>query len=950
MPLDYINTEYRIEFGRLKQDLNDMLHHLERVERATKDAGDTTTREFNQAAKAVDRVGDELDQVGRKAKNNLDNGIGKGIAQVGKAFVAFAIADKIAQIGGAMTSAAAQTEKFRTTLRVALGGSDLAAGKALADLREFAAKTPFQLAEVTEGYIKLVNRGIKPTQAELTAFGDLAASQGKSLDQVIEATLDAQTGENERLKELGIIARKNGDEVALSFKGVTQTVKATPEAIKDAIVSFGQMDGVLGGMAAQSQTLGGAISNFEDKLAAAAAGGGSAFSGTMMGLINIGGEMLDIFTDLTTSQTPLTDSLRLTNVELNASFNALQNGNLPAEQRKILIDQINQRYGQYLPNLLTEKSSLEDIKKAQDGANESLQRKILIMAREESLTAIYKEQAEQHSKLVDLQVRLAQAQDRGVLTNLGKSITNLRAETEAGIQNEILFANAELKKLGREAEALEKGFENRFKELGITSEETKEVLDELQGPPPPPPPTPPGPTAAQLAAIDKQKQANDQLAELEKKYRDELYLATIEDAYKRQEEELRIEKEGEIAKIEAREYASKDARKAAIDAVEKAYEQQGKDLQTKRDQDIANERLKIEKDLQKSRREAQDATEAARIEAMEDGLDKEVAKAQFAIDQKIRAYEDEIAAYKEQYKEKPEVAAQFEADVREKIKAAVTDFNTELQDINDKHNDEINKANQKAYDEDVENRKKAEEEKKRVMAELSKFAEQIGREILTAAYASADQQRQRELEDLEKQKEAKVISEADYLKEKERIERAQFEADRKRKKAEIAIETAKNIAEAFPNPVLIGAALVLGLVQTAIVDRQTYNKGTTLVPGVGDSDTVPAMLTPGEAVIRKKVNMKHHDVIKALHADRFEQWVDTQVEKRILDALDARPGRGGGTGMADSIHNSLRLHGAFSDRNIVKALGQPTDLSDKTIRKLGREIRGKGGRRRPTGI
>ena len=68
-------------------------------------------------------------------------------------------------------------------------------------LKDFAKKTPYELTELTESFIKFTNRGIKVTANELTKFGDLASSQGKSFDQLTEAVLDATGGDFERLKE-----------------------------------------------------------------------------------------------------------------------------------------------------------------------------------------------------------------------------------------------------------------------------------------------------------------------------------------------------------------------------------------------------------------------------------------------------------------------------------------------------------------------------------------------------------------------------------------------------------------------------------------------------------------------------------------------------------------------------------------------------------------------------
>ncbi|TGL97932.1 hypothetical protein [Leptospira jelokensis] len=154
-------------------------------------------------------------------------------------------------------------QKYNSVLKISLG-SQAAATKAMGLLTEYAAKTPYQLNEATSGYIKLVNRGLRPTMEEMVKLGDLAASQGKSLDQVVEAALDAMTGENERLKEFGIKAKDAGDKVSLTFKGVTQTVVKSEEAIQNAILAFGGMKGVAGSMAAVAETWEGQVSNLSD--------------------------------------------------------------------------------------------------------------------------------------------------------------------------------------------------------------------------------------------------------------------------------------------------------------------------------------------------------------------------------------------------------------------------------------------------------------------------------------------------------------------------------------------------------------------------------------------------------------------------------------------------------------------------------------------------------------
>jgi len=183
--------------------------------------------------------------------------------------------------------ARSEYEKFEAVMTNTFQSAEVGRG-ALNMITDFAAKTPYQLNELTSSFIKLANRGFAPTRDEMTKLGDLASSQGKSFDQLTEGILDAQTGEFERLKEFGIKASKAGDQVTFSFKGVTKTVQNNSDAIGEAIMQYGQMAGVAGSMDAISGTLGGKLSNLEDQwwnfLVAVGGESGGVFSGVLSAL------------------------------------------------------------------------------------------------------------------------------------------------------------------------------------------------------------------------------------------------------------------------------------------------------------------------------------------------------------------------------------------------------------------------------------------------------------------------------------------------------------------------------------------------------------------------------------------------------------------------------------------------------------------------------------------
>lgn len=159
-------------------------------------------------------------------------------------------------------------EKFRTQL-TGLEGSVEAGNRAMEWVSDFAAKTPYELAEVMEAFIALKAYGIDPTDGTLRALGDTAAGMGKPLMQAVEMIADAQTGEFERIKEFGIKASVAGDKVTFRWqrngREMTKTVRQSATEIRGALLSI--MDQrFVGGMDRLAKTTAGKWSNLMDGL------------------------------------------------------------------------------------------------------------------------------------------------------------------------------------------------------------------------------------------------------------------------------------------------------------------------------------------------------------------------------------------------------------------------------------------------------------------------------------------------------------------------------------------------------------------------------------------------------------------------------------------------------------------------------------------------------------
>lgn len=187
--------------------------------------------------------------------------------EVGKTLAGVFAVDQLINFGKQVINTTAEFQKMEAVLTTALG-SNSAAKAAMDQIVTFASTTPFQVNELTDSFVKLANRGFVPTMEQMRNLGDLASSTGKSFDQLVEAILDAQTGEMERLKEFGVTAKSEGDRVQFTFKGITTEVQKSDKAIQEYLLSLGDLEGVAGSMEAISKTTGGAISNLEDNVTA----------------------------------------------------------------------------------------------------------------------------------------------------------------------------------------------------------------------------------------------------------------------------------------------------------------------------------------------------------------------------------------------------------------------------------------------------------------------------------------------------------------------------------------------------------------------------------------------------------------------------------------------------------------------------------------------------------
>lgn len=150
-------------------------------------------------------------------------------------------------------------QKYKAQLKT-ITGDWQSAGVELDRLTNLAKKTPFTLEQSIEGFTKLTNLGLQPSETAMISYGNTASAMGKDLMQMIEAVADASVGEFERLKEFGIKAKSQGDKVTFTFQGQAKTIKKSSDAIQKYLIDIGNSK-FGSAMADQMQTLSAKASN-----------------------------------------------------------------------------------------------------------------------------------------------------------------------------------------------------------------------------------------------------------------------------------------------------------------------------------------------------------------------------------------------------------------------------------------------------------------------------------------------------------------------------------------------------------------------------------------------------------------------------------------------------------------------------------------------------------------
>ena len=210
----------------------------------------------------------ELQRVNKKF-DSFEDKVKQASSRINTALIGMFSVAAATKITNNILKVSGEFETLKASLETVFGSQEAAALQ-FKRINEFASKTPFTIQEITEAAIRMKSLGLDPSIKSLESMGNTASSMGKPLMQFTEAVADAVTSQFTRLKDFGIGASKQGDNITFTFNQVKTVVKNNAADIQEYLLNIGNTK-FAGSVQKQSETLNGVMSTLAgatDSLAA----------------------------------------------------------------------------------------------------------------------------------------------------------------------------------------------------------------------------------------------------------------------------------------------------------------------------------------------------------------------------------------------------------------------------------------------------------------------------------------------------------------------------------------------------------------------------------------------------------------------------------------------------------------------------------------------------------
>lgn len=412
--------------------------------------GTASVKSANQARAAFESATGRVQNLGRQ--------IAAGVV------AAFGVQQIIA-FGKQSVDAFLDAQKGAEALRNAIvninGESEQAFNKLIKQSEELQAITVFSDDDIQRAQSALAAFGLTSDAIEelLPKLADFATVSGQDIAQAAEQVGAGLEGAGREFKKYGI-----------EVSATNTRLENLNEIIKGFSKFQGSATTAAQSFAGQLQRQRNAIDDMQESI-------GQKLLPTFLKLQQAGLRIVKFFADLFGEEQQsdfqiFSENLQKTNVQAQASIQVLINGNLPLEQRRTLIDQINQQYGEYLPALITEKTTTEELIRIQQELNQNILDRIRLMALEEQIAEITERAVNAARNLIQIEKERAKVLKETETTSAQFIKTQTDLFRVTGDINRQILADAP-----KQIAELQEQYNKLFNSLGLTVGATKNLTD-----------------------------------------------------------------------------------------------------------------------------------------------------------------------------------------------------------------------------------------------------------------------------------------------------------------------------------------------------------------------------------------------------------------------------------------------------------------------------------------
>ncbi|HPH85580.1 MAG TPA: hypothetical protein PLC48_08960 [Ferruginibacter sp.] len=358
---------------------------------------------------------------------------------------------KMSDFAGESVKAAAQVEKYNVTLKTMLGSQGSARDR-MTEYSDIAMKTPFELNQVVEAGNQLQAIG-RYSRNNLTMLGDLAAASGKPLEQVLGAYAKISTGQKgEGVNMFRDLLISTDDWIKATGKGISKNGEliATTEEMLAALPQIMKSKGFTGMMEEQSRTTEGQVSNLKDAIFQLKVATGErmkpAFNDFLRGSKSI------VETMKGWVEIPLPEKIAREKAELNSLVGIITNANTGEEQRKSLLQQLQQQYPDFLANMDLETVKNQELLDKLNGVNTAYERKMQLASQKDFFSKEEDEYKELQEEYVRRITYASASAERNKLQKWFIKQGVVYPENQQGVNGAEIF-NANLDKLYKASQA-----------------------------------------------------------------------------------------------------------------------------------------------------------------------------------------------------------------------------------------------------------------------------------------------------------------------------------------------------------------------------------------------------------------------------------------------------------------------------------------------------------------